>query len=142
MTPKDYKCNITIVIFGGFMKKNISQAEWLVMEVLWDKQKATANQVVLTLKTRSSWNEKTIRTLLNRLVKKKIVTYEKANREYLYSPSVSRDQCVHTESVNFLSRIGRKGLIPFLAAFVQEHNPTDGELKELRAILQKKEHQS
>lgn len=121
------------------MKKNISQSEWIVIEVLWDKKKATANQIVESLRPRSSWNEKTIRTLLNRLVKKKIVTFEKVNREYLYYPAVSREQCVHSESVSFLDRIGRAGLAPFLAAFVEQHHPTDSELKELRAILKKKE---
>jgi BlaI family penicillinase repressor len=121
------------------MKINISQSEWVVMEVLWDKKEATANQVVESLRPRSSWNEKTIRTLLNRLVKKKIVTFEKVNREYLYCPLVSREQCVHGESLTFLGRIGRAGLAPLLAAFVQENPLTDKELRQLRKILETKE---
>jgi len=48
----------------------ISDAEWLVMEVVWSSAPVTANEIVDALGDRSGWNPRTIKTMLNRLVKK------------------------------------------------------------------------
>jgi BlaI family penicillinase repressor len=120
-------------------KIRIAHAEWVVMDILWQKSQATANQVVLALSGKTDWNENTIRTLLNRLVKKKAVAYKKLNREYLYRPVLSRDQCVQTETHSFLERIGRAGFVPLLAAFLERHDLSETELQELKSVLEKKE---
>jgi len=68
----------------------ISDAEWSVMEVLWDKAPQTANAIVEALETTTRWNPKTIKTLINRLVNKGALSYEKSGRTYLYAPAVPR----------------------------------------------------
>ncbi len=68
----------------------ISDAEWSVMEVVWEHAPQTANEIVDTLLPRTDWNPKTIKTLINRLVNKGALTFEKAGRTYLYSPAVPR----------------------------------------------------
>ncbi len=50
---------------------NISEAEWEVMNVLWDRAPQTANEVIHSLQERTEWKPKTVRTLLDRLVQKK-----------------------------------------------------------------------
>ena len=67
----------------------ISDAEWRVMDVLWDQAPQTANEIVDALED-TGWNPKTTKTLINRLVNKGALTYEKAGRTYLYSPAVER----------------------------------------------------
>ena len=66
------------------MKKmpKISEAEWEVMKVLWGHSPATANHVVEVLSGRTHWQRETIRTLINRLVQKKAVGFEKNGRQY------------------------------------------------------------
>lgn len=49
----------------------ISDAEWRVMQVIWDKSPITANEVVDKLKNNTHWKPKTIKTLIRRLVEKK-----------------------------------------------------------------------
>ncbi|MCL5280463.1 MAG: BlaI/MecI/CopY family transcriptional regulator [Planctomycetes bacterium] len=70
----------------------ISEAEWVVMQVLWSKGTRTANDIVQQLKGRVSWNPRTIRTLINRLLKKGAIRFEREGREYTYSPAVSEEQ--------------------------------------------------
>lgn len=67
----------------------ISDAEWLVMDVLWEQAPQTANDIVAAL-DHTGWNPKTTKTLINRLVNKGALTYEKSGRTYLYSPAVDR----------------------------------------------------
>lgn len=52
------------------MKREISLSEWQVMRVLWAENQLTSRQIVERLIDDMDWNDKTIKTLLNRLVKK------------------------------------------------------------------------
>jgi BlaI family penicillinase repressor len=67
----------------------ISEAEWQVMDVLWEHAPRTANDIVDALE-HTGWSPKTTKTLLNRLVNKGALSYEKSGRTYLYSPAVDR----------------------------------------------------
>ena len=72
----------------------ISEAEWEVMKVLWERSPRTANDVVEELTGKTAWKRETIRTLINRLVGKKVLKYEKKGRQYHYSPRVSQAECI------------------------------------------------
>lgn len=67
----------------------ISDAEWHVMDVLWNRAPQTANEIVDAL-LGTDWSPKTIKTLINRLVNKGALEFEKEGRTYLYSPAVAR----------------------------------------------------
>ena len=116
----------------------ISESEWLVMRVLWAQSPATANNVIKALSSRTSWNPKTTRTLLNRLVHKKALGFERRGREYHYIPLVDERTCVRAESRSFLQRVYDGSLRPMLAAFLQEQDLSPEEIAELKRILDEK----
>ncbi len=95
---------------------SITEAEWLVMQVVWRQQPVTANQVVLALEPKTDWKPKTIHTLLRRLVQKKALRYEKIGREFQYRPCVEAAQCTHFASRSFLDRFFGGHLAPFWLA--------------------------
>lgn len=119
-------------------KPKISEAEWQVMKVLWLKSPATANEVVEQVSDKNDWNPKTVKTLINRLVSKGAVSFEKEGRQYKYSPVVSEDDCVQAETSSFLQRAGAAAVKPMLAAFIEEQELSDNDIAELKAILDKK----
>src|SRR5206468_1477883 len=51
----------------------ISDAEWQVMQVVWERKAATAAEVIAALAGRTGWQHRTIRTLLARLVDKGVL---------------------------------------------------------------------
>lgn len=116
----------------------ISEAEWIVMKVVWAEGAATANKIVEQLAQTQPWKPKTIRTLIGRLAAKGIVTYNKVGREYVYRPAVSEDACLREETRSFLQRAGAAALTPILAAFIEEQTLSAEEIEELKAILDKK----
>ena len=67
----------------------ITDAEWRVMDVLWNQAPQTANEIVAAL-SEVDWSPKTVKTLINRLVNKGALTFEKDGRTYLYTPAVPR----------------------------------------------------
>lgn len=116
----------------------ISQAEWEVMKVLWAQSPATANDVVNALSEKTLWNSKTIRTLINRLVKKKILAFEKKGRQYHYRPLATEMECVRAETASFLSRVRGGPVKPMLAALLEEQQLSAEEIAELKRILDEK----
>jgi len=119
------------------MKKTpkISEAEWEVMKLLWKSSPATANDIVKKLSGKTHWKRETIRTLINRLVQKKGLAFEKKGRQYHYYPLATEAECVKAETKSFLKRFGRNSVEPMLAAFVEEENLSPERLRRLRRIL-------
>lgn len=117
----------------------ISEAEWIVMEVIWSNPSITANETVDALTPRSGWSAATIKTMLNRLVKKGALKYEAEGKRYLYRPAVSRQTCVKGESRSFLGRVFGGKVGPMLAHFVEEARLTPEQIEELRKLLDNKE---
>ncbi|CAG9611934.1 Methicillin resistance regulatory protein MecI [Bacillus rhizoplanae] len=123
------------------MEKNIpsiSEAEWEIMNVLWDKSPQTANNIILSLQESTDWKPKTIRTLLDRLVQKDVVGVNKNLRVYTFYPLYTQEECQRAETKSFIKRIYGGTLKSMLAQFIQEDTLSDDEINELRFILDKK----
>ena len=117
----------------------ISEAEWEVMKVLWKTSPRTANEIVKELKGRTHWKRETIRTLINRLVQKKTLGFEKKGRQYHYFPRVTEAEGIKAEAESFVKRIGGGSIEPMLAAFVEEKQLSAEKIARLKSILSQAE---
>lgn len=119
----------------------ISDAESAVMQVLWQKSPLGADEIVGALAQERDWQEPTIKTLINRLLKKGAVGAESAGRKYLYTPVLQRDDWLHAQSAGLLDRLFNGRIAPLVAHFGR-HRPLSAadiaELKQLIAALEKK----
>ena len=122
------------------MKKTpkISEAEWQVMKVLWSNSQATANDVVKALSKKTPWKRETIRTLINRLVQKKVLSFKKKGRQYYYYPLLTEKECIRAETKSFLNRVHGGSIEPMLAAFVEEEKLSPKKIAKLKRILDQK----
>ena len=116
----------------------ISEAEWQVMDVLWSRSPLTASDVVDAIAAKSDWEPATIKTMLNRLVKKGALKFKSAGKRYLYAPAVSRDACVRTEGRSFLDRVFGGAAGPLIAHFVEDARLSKDEIEQLRRLLDRK----
>lgn len=117
----------------------ISEAEWKVMKVLWGRTDSLpAYDIIQALEPTEEWQPKTIKTLLNRLVKKRALGYRKYKNLYLYYPLVSEADCLRVESQSFLERCFGGNLEPMFAHFVEERRLTRAELEQLKRIIDDK----
>ncbi|EIM02782.1 BlaI/MecI/CopY family transcriptional regulator [Rhodanobacter denitrificans] len=113
----------------------ISEAESRVMELLWQQAPRTSEEIVAALLQPTGWHEKTIRTLLSRLLGKGAVSAEKDGRRYLYSPTLTRRQWQSQESHNLLDRVFGGRLSPLLAHFSAHEKLGAKDIAELRKLL-------
>ena len=119
----------------------ISEAEWQVMKQLWMDHPISANGIVKQLAKTVSWKPKTVKTLINRLVQKKAVGFEKQGRRHLYFPLVAEEEIVREESRSFLNRFFGGTFTPMLASLIENRDLSENEIKELKALLDKVDEQ-
>jgi len=117
----------------------ISETEWEVMKVLWTESPLAADEIITRLAAHDDWHPKTAKTLLNRLVKKKALGFEKEGRAYLYHPLVREVDCVKAASASFLDRVFGGSLTPMLAHFVEHKKMSAAEIRELKRLLERKD---
>ena len=117
----------------------ISDAEWEVMNVLWERSPLTGSDVADELCGRMKWQPKTVKTLLGRLVRKGALRYREEGNRYLYTPAFPRERYVAAESRSFVDRVFGGKTSPALVHMVEHMDLSDEELKELRSIIERKE---
>lgn len=114
----------------------ISEAESQVMEVLWRRSPQSAEDVAAALAGRQDWQEATIKTLLNRLLKKRAVAAERDGRRYLYRPLIRRGDYVHAESKSLLDRLYGGRVSALVAHFSERAKLTKKDIAEIRALIE------
>lgn len=117
----------------------ISETEWEIMKICWNRSPVTAQEIIAALSAHDDWHPKTVKTLLNRLVKKRALGFQKDGRIYLYRPLVAEKNCVAAESQSFLDRVFGGSLQPLLAHFAESQKMSPSEIAELKNLLNRKE---
>lgn len=113
----------------------ITDAEWNVMEPIWSAGACAAAEVIRELRTTHHWNHSTIRTLLARLVEKKVLTYEVDGAKYIYRAAVTREQCVRHEGRSFLEKAFGGDVRALLSHFVADSSLSTEQIEEIRQLL-------
>ena len=116
----------------------VSEAERVVMQVLWSEGSLTANEIIARLNGKVKWNPRTIRTLISRLLSKQALDFDKEGKEYRYSPTVTEKQCAKRERVSFLKRVYGGATKPMIAAFIEDAKLSKSDVAELKAMLENK----
>lgn len=113
----------------------ISDAEWQVMEAIWQDHPVAASEVIASLGEKSGWKPNTIRTLLARLVKKGALKYSEDGNRYIYTPRFTREEHVSDASESFLDRIFGGAARGLLIHFAESGKLTNRDIADLKRIL-------
>lgn len=113
----------------------VSDKEFEVLEAIWQGSPVTANEVVERLNKTSAWHEKTVKTLLGRLVKKGAITFQREGRSYLYSPCLARQEYVQTQSAGLVERMFDGKIGDFVAGFASTKKLKASDIEELKAFI-------
>jgi len=114
---------------------SISEAESVVMKVLWRMSPIATEDIIVALDNQDKWQESTVKTLLNRLLKKGAINARKDGRRYLYSPVLKREQWLSSESTGLLDRLFGGRVAPLVAHFSQQGKLSRKDITELRRLI-------
>ena len=117
---------------------SISEAEWMIMEMLWERSPQTASALARSLQPETGWAVNTVRTMLSRLVEKGALrSAENAERVREFSPALAREAIVRAESQTFLDRVFKGAAQPLLIHFATRSNLSPKEIEQLKELLDK-----
>lgn len=114
---------------------SISEAESVVMQVFWTQGALTTEDVLAALESHGRWQEATVKTLLNRLLKKGALRARKDNRRYVYSPVLTREAWLANESHGFLDRVFGGRIAPLVSYFSQQKKLSKKDIEELKNLI-------
>ena len=114
---------------------SISEAEYQVMKLIWDRAPVSTKEVTEILADESSWKPKTIQTLLSRLVKKGAIGYKNEGRVFVYTPLIKEEDYVEQESSSFLNKFYDGALNSMVVNFLEQDKLTENDIDELKKIL-------
>ena len=114
----------------------ISEAESVVMQVLWKRQPLTAEEIHAAIGSRQDWQAATVKTLLNRLLKKGAIAAERDGRRFLYSPVLAQADWLEQESDSLVDRLFGGRVAPLVAHFSQRNRLSKKDVAELRKLVQ------
>lgn len=123
------------------MKKlpQISEAEYEVMKIVWKYAPISTNEITERLTRTTSWQPKTIQTLIKRLATKGALTYEKQGRVFVYTPLVKESEYIDQESRSFLSRYYDGDITAMVSAYLKSDRLSETEIDTLRSLLNHEE---
>jgi BlaI family penicillinase repressor len=113
----------------------ISEAESLVMDVLWHRNPLAAEEIIHKLAETTQWRNTTIKTLLGRLLAKGAIASQREGRRYLYRPILKREDYVFRASKGLLDRLFGGRIAPLVAQFSERQKLSRKDLDELKRLI-------
>ncbi|MCC5854098.1 MAG: BlaI/MecI/CopY family transcriptional regulator [Idiomarina sp.] len=114
---------------------DISNAELVLLKVLWQESPLSSADIVERVQRHEEWHEKTIKTMLNRLVKKAVLSYEQAGRKYLYAPLISQQVYQKQVSTRLLDNVFSGSVSGLVAGFAQQGALKSDDVEALKSLI-------
>lgn len=120
-------------------KIDLTQAEWRVMECLWEYSPQAGREVTEALEKAVGWNRSTTNTLLYRLERKGAISTENRGRSKYYTPCLAREEAALQETEDFLARVYHGSLSLMVSSLTEKKALPQGEIDKLYTMLKELE---
>ena len=118
---------------------SLTDAEWKVMEELWDSSGATGRELTERLEKKMGWNRSTTLTLLRRMEGKKALEVRQEGAVRTFLPLLRREDAALQETESFLSRVYHGSLSLMVSTLSRRQALSRKEIDELYALLKEAE---
>ena len=118
---------------------SLTEAEWTVMECLWEKSPRTGRETVAWLDQKMGWTRSTTLTMLRRLEAKGAVAGDTKGELKTFRPMIAREEVAVQEAENLLDRVYKGSLSLLVSSLTKKQSLPQSEIDELYAILREME---
>lgn len=116
----------------------ISDSEWKIMNLLWEKAPLTIMQMAREFEEKEGWSKSMVITYLNRLEKKGAVWFDQGQKARYYYPAIDQQETHADAARGFLDRVFQGNLGLMVSTLVQRDALSEDDLLELERILHEK----
>ena len=120
---------------GGPAPVELTEAEWEIMKVVWDKQPCTAGTVQEELAATRDRAYSTVKTTMDRMVEKGFLRIEKIRNLQLFSSCVSEIEAKRGEFRRMLQRAFDGALTPMMQFLIEHEGLSKDEASQLRELV-------
>ena len=113
----------------------LSDGEWKLMKIIWDKAPVTLGELVSALKEETGWSKSVIYMMLKRMVEKKVISMDDSGKYQRYSPILERSEAESQETESFLSRVYQGSVRMMLSAMTDRNKLSESDIEELYQLL-------
>ena len=113
----------------------LTEAELRIMQVLWDKQSATVQQVLEALPRQKPLAYNSVLTIIRILEKKGCVRHVKDGRAHIYRAVLKRDEAKRFEIQHLLGRFFQNSRELLVLNILEDQGIDAQELQRLRQLL-------
>ena len=119
------------------MKYNsgLSENEWYIMQVLWEKSPSTLREICDALKGSKGWTKHAISSFLKRMLEKGAVEVDDSGKVKGYSAIWNKEDTILEETSSILERIYRGDLLLMVSNAIKEQKLSSEEIEELKSLL-------
>lgn len=115
--------------------QRISGAESQVMEAVWRNGPLSADRIVAEVGEAQGWAAGTVKTLISRLLRKRVLEGRRGEAGYLYHPVLERTDYVRTESQGMVDRLFGGEIAPLVAHFAEHRALTPADIRRLKVLI-------
>jgi predicted transcriptional regulator len=120
----------------------LTAAEWDIIQVVWEQEPCAAPGVQEELVARKQWTYSTVKTLMDRMVAKGLLTTERIRNLILYRAAIRRDEAQRGELLRTVKRAFGGAFTPMMQFMLDSDALSQQELEELQGLIQKKRRQN
>jgi BlaI family penicillinase repressor len=113
----------------------LTEAEWAIIQMVWEHEPVPAPTVQELLEEQRGWSYSTVKTLMDRMVKKGLLTTERLRNIMLYTSVITRKEAQNKEILKTLKRAFEGALTPMMQFLLDSDHISHGELDELEAMI-------
>jgi BlaI family penicillinase repressor len=122
-------------------KNELFETEWAILKVVWEKQPVTAPDVQEALASEKQWAYTTVKTLMDRMAKKGLLSAQKIRNLYLYTAAISKAEAVKCEVKRTLKRAFNGAFTPMVQFLVEHEQLSEEEFQYLERLVQDRQKQ-
>jgi len=120
----------------------LTEAEWDIIQVVWEHEPCAAPEVQEELVARKKWTYSTVKTLMDRMVTKGLLTPERIRNLMLYRAAIRRQDAQRGELMRTVKRAFGGAFTPMMQFMLESDTLSPKELHELQDMIQKKRRQN
>jgi len=118
----------------GPPRGGLTEAEWEIMKVVWEQEPCAAGTVQEALAQSRGWAYSTVKTTMDRMVKKGLLTTHSIRNLSLFASRISETEARRSEFRKMLKRAFDGALAPMMQFLLENEELSDENLEQLRAL--------
>ena len=113
----------------------LTEAEWTIMKVVWENEPCAAGTVQEALAKSKKWAYSTIKTTMDRMVRKRFLEVKRIRNLQLFTSCISEVDAKRGEFYRMLKRAFDGALTPMMQFLIEHESLSKGEIAKLRRIV-------